>query len=255
MENTIIFQCPDSIEGIFTGIYDAWMGRYGHHRVKLRILEQETELELFADYREVETDAAKAEKVKNTILRKLGREGYETVVQGILAKEERKADIVYRFLVYAFPIGPAAMEHYGTDCVRLLSDLKRTVWNEAHHYIEFIRFSRLRNGVLLAEIRPKADVLTLIAPHFADRLAPDHFMIYDRGRETAVLHKAFGEWILTSVRDFQENWKEDLEEEELELQALWKKFVQSICIEERRNEKCQNTMMPKRFREFMLEWK
>ena len=30
-----IFLCEDSIDGIFTGIYDAWASRVGHDRVKL----------------------------------------------------------------------------------------------------------------------------------------------------------------------------------------------------------------------------
>gem|GEM_PF-5421032 len=30
-----IFLCEDSIDGIFTGIYDAWASRYGHKNIKL----------------------------------------------------------------------------------------------------------------------------------------------------------------------------------------------------------------------------
>ena len=30
-----IFLCEDSIDGIFTGVYDAWASRYGHQNVAL----------------------------------------------------------------------------------------------------------------------------------------------------------------------------------------------------------------------------
>ena len=31
----VVFQCEDSTDGIFTGIYDAWDSRVGHRNVKL----------------------------------------------------------------------------------------------------------------------------------------------------------------------------------------------------------------------------
>ena len=30
-----IFQCEDSIDGIFTGVYDAWASHYGHKHIQL----------------------------------------------------------------------------------------------------------------------------------------------------------------------------------------------------------------------------
>ena len=61
-----IFWCEDSLDGILTGIYDAWDSRLGHNQVKLKTDAQDT-LELFCDYRQVKTDAVKAEKVLRTI--------------------------------------------------------------------------------------------------------------------------------------------------------------------------------------------
>ena len=31
-----IFVCEDSLDGILTGVYDAWDSRLGHRRVKLK---------------------------------------------------------------------------------------------------------------------------------------------------------------------------------------------------------------------------
>ena len=36
----VIFECEDSPEGIFTGIYDAWDSRVGHDHAALRIVGQ-----------------------------------------------------------------------------------------------------------------------------------------------------------------------------------------------------------------------
>lgn len=70
-----IFLCDDTMEGIFTAVYDAWASRLGHANVKLQV--RGGTMELFADYRETETDMEKAEKVARTIKRELGEEGWE----------------------------------------------------------------------------------------------------------------------------------------------------------------------------------
>ena len=36
-----IFICEDSLDGIFTGVYDAWASRYGHQNVALLAHEPE----------------------------------------------------------------------------------------------------------------------------------------------------------------------------------------------------------------------
>ena len=66
-----VFECEDSSDGIFTGIYDAWASRLGHANVRLQLQGMHT-LELFTQYRQVVPDAGKAEKVARTIRRKMG---------------------------------------------------------------------------------------------------------------------------------------------------------------------------------------
>ena len=66
--NRVIFQCEDSMEGILTGVYDAWASRVGHDRVKLEA-GPDHEMELFSEYRRVETDGEKAEKVADEIIK------------------------------------------------------------------------------------------------------------------------------------------------------------------------------------------
>ena len=45
-----VFECEDSSDGIFTGIYDAWASRLGHANVWLQLQGMHT-LELFTQYR------------------------------------------------------------------------------------------------------------------------------------------------------------------------------------------------------------
>ena len=98
-----IFLCDDTMEGIFTAVYDAWASRLGHANVKLQV--RGGTMELFADYREAETDMEKAEKVARTIKRELGEEGWEQISRAALAFCKERADAIYRVLVLALPEG------------------------------------------------------------------------------------------------------------------------------------------------------
>ena len=44
-----------------------------------------------------------------------------------------------------------------------------------------------------------------------------------------------------------------LAEEEKQFQKMWKQYFQSICIQERRNDKVHQQHLPKRFWKYLLE--
>jgi len=45
----------------------------------------------------------------------------------------------------------------------------------------------------------------------------------------------------------------EYEKEELDIEDLWKTFFQTIAIEERKNERCQKSFMPKKYWKYMIE--
>ena len=103
-----IFICEDSLDGIFTGVYDAWASRYGHQNVALLAHEPENYM-LFCEYVRVRTDFSKSEKVARTLRRRLGEETYGELCQAALAQENsragkyamNKADAIYKTIVLA----------------------------------------------------------------------------------------------------------------------------------------------------------
>ena len=98
MKSLRIYQCEDSVDGIFTAVYDAWDSRLGHQNVSLRI-ESNMNLELFADYHAVVTAHEKAEKVARSVRRKMGEDAYQTIYQAALSMYPEKADCIYRVVV------------------------------------------------------------------------------------------------------------------------------------------------------------
>lgn len=254
MGEKTIFLCEDSVDGIFTGVYDAWDSRLGHENVKLA-LKGEANYELFARYREVKTDREKAEKVANTLRKRLGSEDYSCIYQAALSGDDRKAEYIYRTVAAGLAGGRrgAVMQNLQNPDICRVFELSRRTGNEAHRYYQFLRFLELENGVLFSEIRPENDVLPLIGEHFADRFPGEHFLVYDRTHQTFLMHEAYQQWVLISGEELNREAVGKISENEVQIAALWKGFCRSVAIMERKNLGLQQQFLPLKFRAFMTE--
>ena len=248
-----IYQCKDNLNSILTGVYDAWDSGLGHSNVQLEI-ENTRNMELFAEYVQVNEDAEKVEKVIRSIRKKLSEEVFAYVYKAAMSFEENKADAIYRFLIVAFKQGPRVIEHLGDSAVCRVFELTRNVSNETHLLLGFIRFHELNSKILLGKIEPKNNVLCLVAPHFADRLSGENWIIFDENRKIAAVHKRLEGWVLVNgIADKIESMSK-LSENELEYQHLWSTFFRTIAIKERTNEALQKQLLPLRYRKNMTEF-
>lgn len=249
----VIFQCEDSFDSILCGVYDAWMSRLGHKNVKLQ-LEDKGNMEMFSEYRAVVNTEEKRDQVIKSILEKTGRESYEAIFKASLSKEDDKADKIYRYLIYAFHYGRKVVDMLQIPAVFEVFQMCRYVGNETHLLTGFVRFSQMEEGILIGKIGPKNDVLVLLAPHFADRLSGENWILYDENREKAAIHPANGNWMMMKM-DTPE-WKNFLvkgSDEEI-YENLWRAFHHGITIKERANARCQRTHLPHRYRPYMTEF-
>ncbi len=252
-----VYICEDSVEGIFTSIYDAWSSRYGHDNIRIRVQTIDGEginMELFSEYIYVKADEEKTRKVASAIQGKISEEAYNMVCHAVCSADEAKGDIIYRFLILGFSIGPKVIDYLSNDAVINIFNLNRNVGNEVHRMIEFLRFKQGDDNILMAKIDPKNDVLRMIAPHFSDRFGLENFIIYDEKRKTAILHRSGFQWIFTTADYFDVDRFKELSVQEKEFQLLWKTFFKTIAIKERINEKLQRNNLPKHFRSNMLEF-
>ena len=248
-QDTAVYLCQDSVEGILTAVYDAWASGRGHSHVRLKLDRPDT-LELFCTYITTMPDPEKAEKVRRSTARKISGEAWEIVYRALLSSADSKADDVYRFLVLAFRHGPKITRMMAEPAVLRLHELNRAVGNESHYYKEFLRFDALEKNLLFARIRPKNNVLTLVSPHFADRLPEEDFLILDVGRSLAAVHPAGRPWFLSSLSAPQ---AEALLTGGDEYRALWQVFFDTVAIRERENYVLQRGNMPLHYREFTPE--
>lgn len=103
-------------------------------------------------------------------------------------------------------------------------------------------------------IEPDHRILTMIASHFADRLNPERFMIYDKGHCEVMIHVPEQPWYIRALTVQECAQLDVLLEQKEEYVILWKTFFDSICIQERRNDSLQTNMAPKKYRTHMTEF-
>ncbi|MFA9466019.1 MAG: TIGR03915 family putative DNA repair protein [Velocimicrobium sp.] len=248
-----VYQCDGTVDGIFTAIYEAWESRYGHADIMIAETTPDMELELFTEYINIRTDEKKASKVADSIQRKISMYAYELVIKSALSNQAKRSDAIYRFLQLGFAAGSSVSCQLSHPYVTPIFEMERRVNNEMHHYMEFVRFSELENAILLSRIRPENNIITLIAPHFEDRLPEENWMIYDERRSIAAIHRKRYPWILVDGNELNIEEMKHFSGAELDMQLFWKTFVDTIAIKDRSNKKLQSQLLPNRYREFMRE--
>ena len=254
--NEIYLICEDSLEGVFTGVYDAYLLKKTHEQIHLLLGEVEN-YRLFATYRECMPDEEKAVKVGRCILREFGEETYLAVCRALAAEAEDKAEAVYKTIVTGLSMKNrrALMGNLADSYVHRTFELARFTANEAHFHIEFLRFQELESGLLYAKIGPKTNLLTFIVPHFADRLPLENFVIHDEVRGLFAVHPAKSDWYLvTGDKEFQLQ-EQVFSKGEEKYSELFSHFFHTIAIKERTNPGLQRNMLPIRYRKYMTEFR
>ena len=238
-----VYVCSDSMEGIYSAIYDAWKTKLEANSLGIA-LKKYVETELFCEYIEVIESPQKEKAVIHLIQKHLGQEAYWNIYHALLSDDPGRGDAVLGMMLEARKIArpEQIMNHLSRPKVLRVFELSRKVSNEALFFREIIRFIELKSGVLFAEIEPRAEILACIGDHFANRFPLENWMIYDRAHQMFLVHESQKKWIL--VKD---------EKEGLYLK-LWKEFFETIAIQERKNYKCQRNHLPLHYRKHIVEF-
>ncbi len=286
----VVYQCEDSLEGIFTAIYNTYEDRRKREDCRISLTQ---DLMLFAEYVPVAADDAKAQKVIRTLHQRFGREDYQTIAFALSVPDAEKAQAVYLTVAdgLAEKCRPGHLFDYlAKPHVHQAFSLARGAAREYDHLRGFLRFVELEKGILYAEAAPKNHLLAFLMEHFADRFPVENFMIYDKGRKLLGIHPAGGGgmggvavcgggahlatedggggssadlppaalwsgWFFMQCDDDpKEAFAFALSRHEMEYQELFRHFCHTITIRERRNAGLQRQMLPLRFREYMTEF-
>ena len=207
-----IYICRDDRTEMLSAIYDAWKENR-NKEVGIGLLGK-TQQQLFCEYAEVVSSEKKAQAVERLIRDHMGEQTYEDISYALLCEDAMKAEAILHVMQAARKVKPSKriMDFLGNPSVAKVFEMKRRVSNEAHYFIEFVRFRELENGVLFSEIEPKNRVLTCIAEHFADRFPMENWVIYDNTHQEFLVHPAGKHWVLVQGEVPERNVTEQITE-------------------------------------------
>lgn len=250
----VVYRCENSLESIFTAIYQAYEEKRNHEDTILRL---DDEPLLFAENITVIPDTEKVIKVMRTLQRRFGEGDYFDLCMALASEDALKAQAVYRTVVLGLrhKVLPGHLfDNLADDDVNKAFKLSRNASRECHHLKGFLRFQELENGVLYSKIGPKNNILTFLMPHFADRLPIENFFVYDAVRNFFAIHPAGKQWYLMDGAQLDIPLQLIPSRQEEEYQTLFRQFCRSITIKERMNADLQMHMLPLRYREYMIEF-
>lgn len=236
----IIYIYDGSYEGLLTSVFEAYSRK---ENPKMICEDGVMQQGLLDDYINIETNADKADRVYNGIVKKVNKLTAENTYIAYLSHQTDKGKIIYEYIKLAM-IYKNNVDNYLTNkYVDLLTKMNRYTTRENHKFLGFIRFSVMEGGVQYAKIKPINNILTLCAPHFTDRLKGIPFVIHDTNRDIAAVYDT-NTLYYVNAKGFI---PPEISVKEETYRELWRVFYKTICIEPRRNEKLRQQLMPKRY--------
>lgn len=233
-----------SLAGLYTCVHACIYGK----QLPFAILpEAEPQCSLLPPCR-IATDMEKATRVREAIRQKISTRALELCEHVFLSAMPSKEMAVLHFAILGFRMGAKTPNMLTHPQVAPLLAAEKHLLGEAHLLLGFVRFAD-QDGKLVAAIRPKNFVLPLLAPHFADRYAQETFLIVDRTYQVALAYCQGRSELVEAA----EGLVTCPSEEEQYYRGLWKRFYQTIAIQERINHRCRRSHMPKRYWEHILE--
>ncbi len=244
-DNTnLVYIYDGTLEGFLCCVYQS----YVHREIPREICVESGQLHIFESTEWIKTDIDHAQKVYESIDKKICMEAQDFIKNAFLTCIEDREILMYRFIQQGYRYGRSVFDRLTDDTVDRLTKAVRNLQRETHSFMGFVRFT-VYDDVLVSCIAPKNRVLPLLSEHFADRYPDETFLIYDKTHKMAVVHKPEGT-LLTAMTNLT---LPPIDDAEKAYQTLWKCFQHTIAIEERINPKCQMNHMPKRFWSEMTE--
>lgn len=249
----IIFVYDASFEGLLSVVFDA----YTRKTFPDALLHTGGIAPLLAEHiHTVVADREKASRVFAGLEKRLSRQGARTLLLAWLSGEKDSDGLLFRYIRKTFD-SPRPIEHdYADKDVLEVARIAGKVRVELEHMLGFARFQKTADGLYLAIMAPKYDILPLLAPYFAERFADRQWVLYDKGRDYGIFFDgtSFTEAFLPGKSLQNDTLREEfLDKEERNVQELWQKYCQALSIKERCNPILQRRCLPVRYRRYMTE--
>jgi len=238
-----------SLEGFFTVIFEIYLHKYPVEKI---VKVNQYKSDLFSDPLFIETDLPKAERVLRKVAEKVGKPTMQSILATFLAEKEAPEMQLLEFIKKVLN-NQLADKDFRDDHMLAVHQIAQMVKMEAHRFKGFIRFKLSKDGIYTATIEPDHDILPLISSHFKSRYADQQWIIFDLKRQKGLFYLNGKLELLHSTDQVYGLAKEDLHENEIMLQDMWKEYFKHVNISERKNLRLQRQHMPSRYWKYLVE--
>ncbi len=199
----------------------------------------------------VTLDISDDEKIISEIINYISPNVLNILYYVFISNVEEKELLMYYFFLNSLKYRHKVIYMRNLKSVTKSLKIAKYVSNENHKLKGFLRFKELENNLLYAEIAPENNILFLLSKHFKNRLKNEYWLIKDTKRNILSLYDKKEFYIINGENFIMEQIKLSSSEENIE--KLWKKFYQTIGIQERKNERCRMNFMPKKYWQYIIE--
>lgn len=241
----ICYIYDNSFEGLLTAIYDSY---YKGPKPDVIIPMRDFQDNFIYENIIITTELEKSRKVYTSIKSKISDTALENVYNAYLSEIPDISTNIYKYLVFGWKVGKA-IDLYLTDSrVLVIHKAVQKVQFENHRLSGLVRFKKIKGNIFYSSIEPDHNVLALLAPHFAERLMDQKWIIHDLKRSLAAVYDT-KKWILQTLYSKTKDPFNTtmIKETDMDFENLWKLYFKHISIESKRNIKLQKQHMPARY--------
>lgn len=247
-------------DGSYTGylccVFEAFERKEFH---AVPITESLMESTLFPEYRTIDTDPLKYNRVLSAMEKVVERKNLNLFYHYFLSDSPVEWLNAFQLIIELIKKKKLDLRNFGDPSILRLHQTLKKVSRERHRMKAFIRFVKSDDGLYTAVVEPDFNVLPLIVEFFKNRYADQDWLIYDLRRNYGFHYSAneINE-VSGNIKDTIPNPYElelNIDPKELEYQHLWSTYFKSTNIEARKNLKLHLRHVPKRYWKYLVEKK
>ena len=251
-----------TVEGLLSAVHDAFMA---HDAAADILAAANLQPRLGQTVVTVETSMEIALKVRRLVEHDLGRRAFQCILSAAAADDPAKGTAIYRFIRLGMAkagtgsctrcpkkatctracraaSGVKWMEDLAQPEVHAVVALYRSVVNERHLMLQFMRFEHCEGDVWFARCNPKSSVVPLLMDWFIARFNDQRFVIYDEVHRVSGVYDGTGWYPVSGEEAVPPPHLED----ERVMREAWQRFYRCIAIDARYNPELRRSFMPMR---------
>ncbi|RFM26304.1 TIGR03915 family putative DNA repair protein [Deminuibacter soli] len=242
-----------SFEGWLTAVFEI----YEYKLADVQFAQEHAcNLSMFHSRHTVQTNAAKARRVWQSLVQRNSIDAANAVYHTFLSEQQGIDAVLLRYMQHAFKQQKPVETDYSHPSVITVIQTDRKVRREKHRMEAFIRFQLTGDGLYYAIAEPDYNVLPLISRHFEQRYADQRWVIYDGRRKYGIYYD------LKQVSTVQMQFSQQVQasaiqqaydENEQLYQQLWQRYFSSVNIKARKNTRLHLQHMPRRYWRYLPE--